>query len=156
MNMFENARSLEAMLAIEGMTQKKLADILGTSQSYVANKIRLLAFSAQAQKKILEYGLSERHARCILRLPDEEDRLSAIEKAGTMKMNVERCEALVDTVLDEMVRKKRSGINYAERIGHFEESLESALLLLRHSGIRAHMRRDECTENIYFSISIPR
>lgn len=154
MNMFEKAESINAMLKIEGMTQNKLAGVLGVSQSFVANKIRLLSFSRDARDKILEYNLSERHARAILRLDDESDRLIAIEKTHLMKMNVARCEILVDTIIDQKLRESQCGINYSERIGHFENSLESSLSLLREIGIRARARREEVGDMIYFNISI--
>ena len=154
MNMFEKASSIRDMMQIGGMTQARLATVLGVSQSYVANKIRLLAFSDTVRGKILEHSLSERHARCILRLDDEKDQLLAIEKAAAMKMNVARCEILVDTMLDKKLREKVPEANYNERIGHFESSLESSLSLLREIGIRARARREEVGEMIYFNISI--
>lgn len=154
MNMFQKAESINTMLKIDGMTQNKLAGVLGVSQSFVANKIRLLDFSDEAKEKILAYSLTERHARCILRLQDEADRLLAIEKTHLMKMNVARCEILVDTMLDKKLREKVPEANYNARIGHFESSLESSLSLLREIGIRARARREEVGEMIYFNISI--
>ena len=154
MNIFEKAASISAMLKIDGMTQSKLAKILGVSQSFVANKIRLLSFSEEAKRKISEYGLSERHARTILRLQDESDRIVAIEKAHSMNMNVERCEILVDTMLDKEKREAPHGTNYSDRIGHFESSLESSLSLLREIGLCARARREEIGGMIYFNISI--
>lgn len=155
MNMFEKARSIKDMLQMGSMTQDKLAAILGVSQSYIANKIRLLSFSKKAEDKIIEYSLSERHARSILRLKSEEEQLKAIEKAHAMKMNVQRCEILVDTMLDSAIRNtSAAGTNYADKIGHFEASLESSLSLLRQSGIRARAKREEEGNMIYFSITI--
>ena len=154
MNMFEKAESINTMLKIDGMTQNKLASVLGVSQSFVANKIRLLSLSDEAKNKILEYSISERHARCILRLQDDADRILAIEKVHLMKMNVQRCEILVDTMLDEKLREATPSINYKERIGYFESSLESSLSLLREIGLRARAKREEVGETIYFNISI--
>ena len=154
MNMFEKAESINAMLKMDGMTQGKIASMLGVSQSFIANKIRLLGFTEEAKRKITEYSLTERHARCILRLEDDDDRLLAIEKAHAMKMNVARCEILVDTILDHRLREKAPSINFSDRIGHFEESLESSLSLLREIGIRARAKREEVGDIIYFSITI--
>lgn len=153
MNMFEKAESINAMLKMDGMTQGKIASMLGVSQSFIANKIRLLGFTEEAKRKITEYSLTERHARCILRLEDD-DRLLAIEKAHAMKMNVARCEILVDTILDQRLREKAPSINFSDRMGHFEESLESSLSLLREIGIRARAKREEVGDIIYFSITI--
>ncbi len=155
MNMFEEARSIKGMLALGKTTQTRVANALGVSQPYVANKLRLLAFSEEEQSKILEYGLSERHARTVLRLPSGKERLIAIEKAHAMKMNVARCEIMVDTMLDGLCRTKLSDeMNAAERIGYFEEALESSLLLLRQHGIRARSKREEYENLIYFTVCI--
>lgn len=155
MNMFEEAVSIKSMIALGSMTQARVADVLGVSQPYVANKLRLLEYTDEERAKILEYGLTERHARTILRLPTKKERLAAIEKAHAMKMNVYRCEIAVDTMLDEGLRYAvPEGTNYAERIGHFERSLESSLMLLREFGIKALTRKDEDGERIYFSICI--
>lgn len=155
MNMFEEAASIKAMASLKGMTQSKIAGALGVSQPYVANKLRLLEYSESERAKILEYGLSERHARTILRLKTSKERLTAIEKCHVGHMNVSRCEITVDTMLDEACRNAPPrGMNYAERIGHFERSLESSLMLLRSAGIRARARRDESDGRIYFSICI--
>lgn len=155
MDMFEEARSIRAMLSLGKMTQCRIAEALGVSQPYVANKLRLLAFSEEEQAKILEYGLSERHARTILRLPSINERLAAIEKAYAMKMNVARCEIMVDTKLDELCRTKLSSeMNSAERIGYFEAALESSLSILREHGIRARSKREERESFIYFTVCI--
>ncbi len=154
MDIFEEARSVRKMMEMGGMTQGKLAEILGVSQSYIANKLRLLNLSAEAQRKIREYGLSARHARCILRLPGEESRLEAIEKAHAMKMNVERCEIMVDCMLTDGKVLCSDGTNSAERIGNFESSLEASLSLLRRFGIRARAKREEYGKAIYFTICI--
>lgn len=96
MNMFDEARSMKGMIEMLGATQSELAKRLGVSQSYVANKIRLLKLSAECEKKILEGGLSERHARAVLRLDENEERLSALTKISKENLTVAQSEALVD------------------------------------------------------------
>ena len=155
MTMFEEAESIKNMLTLGKMTQAKIAGVLGVSQPYIANKLRLLTYTMQEREKIIKYGLSERHARTILRLSDERERLSAIEKVNAMKMNVARCEIMVDTMNDEYLRiNPPDGENYAERIGHFERSLESSLMLLREAGIKARATRNESGDLIYYTIFV--
>lgn len=155
MNIFEEALSIKSMMALGNMTQSRVAQVLGVSQSYVANKLRLLSYSDEQQQKILEYGLSERHARTILRLQSSDARNCAIEKAHAMKMNVARCEIMVDSMLDEVLHKKAcEENNTAARIGHFELALESSISLLREYGIRARSRREEDENFIYFTVQI--
>ena len=72
MNMFEEASALEGTIKMCKLTQSDIAKKLGVSQSYIANKLRLLSFSESMKAEILSSGLTERHARAVLRLKGEE------------------------------------------------------------------------------------
>ena len=74
LSMFEEAASIQSLISLTGMTQEACAKKLSVSQSYVANKLRLLRLSEGEQEKIEENGLTERHARALLRLEDKEER----------------------------------------------------------------------------------
>lgn len=153
MNMFDEALAVKRMLGVKDMTQKKLAALLGVSQPYIANKLRLLLFSDTVRDLITKYNLSERHARTVLRLPDEKLQIEAIEKIHIGKMNVARTEIAVDCMLND----KRCGIdgeNTAERICSFERALSSSLSLLREFGIRTFSTTEVVGDRIYISISI--
>ena len=154
MNMFDEAESIRKMLSMRDMTQAKLAALLGVSQPYVANKLRLLGFSTAVRESITEAGLSERHARTILRLPTESARLMAVARAKEGRMNVARCEIMVDCMLDKIQSEQNHGENYTERICNFERSLISSLSLLRQFGIKTEAKREGIGDKIYFSICI--
>ena len=101
MTMFDEARAIRAMLSMKKMTQGEIAEMLGSSQSYVANKLRLLKLSECAQEKIVEYGLTERHARGLLRIKNNDELLLMIEKIHKMKLPVAASDALIDAELWE-------------------------------------------------------
>ena len=153
MNMFDEALAVKRMLGVKDMTQKKLAALLGVSQPYIANKLRLLSFSDTVRNLITKYGLTERHARTVLRLPDEGLQIEAIEKIHTGKMNVARAEIAVDCMLND-TETAIGGDNAAERIGSFERALSSSLSLLREFGIRTFSTTEVVGDRIYISISI--
>ena len=67
----EQARGISRVMTLCNMSQEQTARFLGKSQSAVANKLRLLKHSQPVLERMLEKGLSERHARALLRLPDE-------------------------------------------------------------------------------------
>ena len=81
------------------MTQEELARKLGKSQSTVANKLRLLRLTPQVKRLIREYGLSERHARALLHLSDEESQMRAAREVCRKKLNVSQTEDLVHSML---------------------------------------------------------
>ena len=154
MTFFDEARSIEQMMEVRNMTQAKLAEVLGVSQPYIANKIRLLNFSQNEQKLIEDYGLSERHARALLRLSDSEARKEAIEKIKIGRMNVARTEIMVDCMLEESFAKTLPQVNTGERVTHFEDILETSLATLRRFGIGARAKREIFGDKLYISICI--
>ena len=135
MEMFEEARAMSGTLKLCNITQKELAERMGVSQSYVANKLRLLSFSPYLEKLITKYEISERHARAILRLESEEDRLEILEKVISRNLTVRECEALVDLKVDSYAPVIIERAEATEKIDTFTKTLKSSLSTLRSHGI---------------------
>ncbi|UZQ83009.1 ParB/RepB/Spo0J family partition protein [Thermoanaerobacter sp. RKWS2] len=72
LNFIEEAEGYYNLINDHHLTQEQLAKMLGKSQSTIANKLRILKLSKEIKEKLLENDLTERHARALLRLPDEE------------------------------------------------------------------------------------
>ncbi len=154
MNMFEEARALSGMLQMRGMTQTEIAKKLGVSQSYVANKIRLLKFSESLQKTILDTGLCERQARQLLRLDSEEDQRLAIKKIVNSKMTVAQSEAVVDMLIEKEAPKRITRLEQYDRISSFENFISASLESLSAMGITADKRTEIFNKKRYITISI--
>lgn len=99
LNMFEQATSFRRLIDDYGLTQEDLARKMSMSQSAIANKLRLLKLTYAEQRKILEFDLSERHARALLKLNDEADRLEVISKIANEKLTVQSAEELIEKIL---------------------------------------------------------
>ncbi len=153
MNYFDEARSISGMLTMRNMTQSKLSELLGVSQPYIANKVRLLKLSAPMQSAITEAGLSERHARCLLRLPaDKREEALDIIKGG--KMTVAESDLLVDRMLED---KERAGVEFfspARTLHRLEDDIDKALTAFRLFGIPASVKRDNDGNRTYININI--
>ena len=154
MNMFDEARAIDGMLRARDITQQTLAKILGVSQPYIANKLRLLKLPKRVQEDIVLKGLSERHARTIMRLCDEDAMLTATERAACGKMNVYQTEIMVDGMLERELCERWQGDTDAERIFHAEEIIEASLSNLRAFGIGARSRKEKHGDKLYISIAI--
>ena len=135
MDMFDEARAMSGTLQLCHITQKELAERMGVSQSYVANKLRLLAFTPYVEKLIKKHSISERHARALLRLENEEDMLEILEKVVTRELTVRECEALVDIRVDSYAPKVIEKAESLARIDTFLETLKRSLNTLRSLGI---------------------
>lgn len=98
-DMFAQAAAFRYLMERYHMTQQEIAEAVGSSQSSVANKLRLLRLSTVEQEQIRHAGLSERHARTLLRLQSPKKRLQALEVVRREQLTVKDTEALVDAFL---------------------------------------------------------
>lgn len=153
MNIFDEARAIDGMLRMIGATQQELASRLGVSQSYVANKLRLLSFSPEEQAKITGHGLSERHARAILRLSGEK-RSEALNKTIERRLTVRECEALVDFMHDGEAPRLIGRAETGDRIKKFTDTLEESVRTLRSLGIEATVSRSYHGRKSYVTVCI--
>ena len=154
MNMFEEARALRGMISMCALTQSEIAKRMGVSQSYVANKIRLLNFSEYIQMLILDASLTERHARVLLKIKNEKLQRTAIEKIKAMKLNVAASEVLIDNmVLDEKSSgmKSLSGI---EQVQKFEDIISEGIKTLLASGFKITKSTDVFGRKKYITVCI--
>ena len=153
MNMFEKARAIRGMLSLCSTTQEQIARKMGVSQSYVANKMRLLNLSPEMQERILEAGVSERHARALLRLTDEKKRNEALEKIISGKLTVKDSEALIEVLHDQdaprLIRSDR-----AHSVELFKSALKSSVATLVSLGIDAHKSESYYGRKTYITICI--
>lgn len=154
MDMFDEARTVLGMIKMMKLTQSEAARQLGVSQSYVANKVRLLSFSPEAEAKIREAGLSERHARTLLRIKDEEVLLACIEKARERRLTVSECEAMVDVAVEAHAPRLIGRAPKNERIDRFIEFLNTSLESLGALGITTHKEIGIYNNTRYITIRI--
>ena len=99
LNMFEQAYGFKKLIENHHLTQEEVARRLSMSQSAVANKLRLLRLSYEEQRLILESGLTERHARAVLRIDRPQQRLFALRYAAENKLTVQALEEYIESAL---------------------------------------------------------
>ena len=92
---FDEAVGYASLINDHGFTQEELAKKIGKNQSTIANKIRLLKLPESIKKLILMNNLTERHARALLRLPDDELKMKVVKQIIRKKYNVKDTEMLI-------------------------------------------------------------
>lgn len=105
--MFEQAEAFRRLIDEFMLTQEEVARRVSLSQSAVANKLRILRLSREERERILEAGLTERHARALLKIAEEDLREPVLTHIIENKLNVSNTEAYIDRILDEISRRKR-------------------------------------------------
>lgn len=146
LSMFEQAGAIAALIAIYSLTQEQIAAHLSASQSYVANKLRLLKLSEQERELITEGRLTERHARACLKIKDEDMRISVIEHVIAHGLNVSATEEYIDRKLC-MLSEKRVPQNARKRklilkdMRLFYNSIDKAIDIVKQSGAKVFSER---------------
>ena len=155
---FEEAAAIADYLRRTGVTQEEAAAELGRSASAVANKLRLLRLSPACQALLLERGLTERHARALLRLEDEEERLTAARRAADRGWNVAQTEQYVERRLQELQTAAPAGRRtyILKDVRLFLNSVDRGLRIVREAGVEAKCLREDTEEEIVMTIRIPR
>ena len=151
LDFIEEARGISALMSRWAMSQEQAARVIGKSKSAVANKLRLLRHSDAVLLSIREQGLTERHARALLRLPTEEDKLRTISIISRQAMSVAQAEKYIAQLL-------QGGDNAAPKanVGAFLNSLSQSLARIQKSGIPAISERRETDSQIVLTITIPK
>ncbi len=150
---FEEATGIKDLISRTGMTQAEAAKRIGKSQSCVANKLRLLSLSPELRNKLRQSGMTERHARALLVLP-EDKRDAALSQMIARQMTVEKAEEYIQSLLSPKTQPKRK--IYIKDIRLFINTIDRSLRLLSTQGIRARSDKTEDAEYIYYSIAIPK
>lgn len=154
MSMFDEAKSIATMMKMRNLTQGEVAKMLGVSQSYVANKLRLLKLDESMQERIIKADLSERHARAILRLKSDEDRSKALDKICERGLSVAESEALVDMLSLTEVPTVFGKAKALSTIDAFIDSIKQSLAIIRSSGADAKSKIKYENNKVYISICI--
>ncbi|MBQ8208040.1 MAG: ParB/RepB/Spo0J family partition protein [Clostridia bacterium] len=159
LNIFETARAIKKLIDNFKLTQEEVAKKLSMSQSAVANKLRLLRYTEEEEKLILENHLTERHARALLKLPEPRDRIKAINVVIRAHMNVNATEAYIEKLLEEDITECESNnmrkIPIIKDIRLFYNSLDRALEIVKSAGVEISSKKREDDNGVTIEINIP-
>ena len=147
----DEAAGIARLMDEWSMSQEQAARLLGKSQSAVANKLRILRHSRPVLNALRENGLTERHARALLKLSTEPEKLTAIAVIARMGMSVARTERYIEELLAGKAEKVGK-VN----VGAFLNNLNQTLQRIQQSGIPAVSERRETDSQIVLTITIPK
>lgn len=161
---FEEAEGIYNIINRFGLSQTETAARLGIAQSTLSNKLRLLRLNETLRERITVCGLTERHARTLLRLP-ESQREDALDRIIAEDMSLRQTEDLVDGMLNprtEEVDVKKSAAENSEPVRKiaigdvrlFTNSLSKLICTLQNAGIKASSRKYETEKYIEYKVRI--
>lgn len=156
LSFFEEAAAIGQLIDHFGMTQTEVAKRLSKSQSALSNKLRLLKLPVDVRYFIEKEGLTERHARALLRLEGEKDIWAALNIIKEKGLNVEKTEKLIDSLCDNKVKAKRNVVRVFRDVRIFVNTVNKAIETMKASGIDAETDRTETDDYIEFRVKIPK
>lgn len=151
LDFIEEAQGIARLMDNWSMSQEQVARLLGKSQSAIANKLRLLRHSDGVLRALRQNDLTERHARALLKVPTEPEKMAVIDAIVRMNMSVARTERYIDDLLSG--KESRTG---RVNVGSFLNNLHQGLQRIQLSGIPAISERRETDSQIVLTITIPK
>lgn len=148
----EEARGLSRLMQLGRLSQEQAAARVGKSQSAIANKLRLLRHSIPVLDALRKANLTERHARALLKLPREEDKLITIEYVASQHLTVSQTERYIAELLAGKSPPPPS--RRSPNIRAFLTGLTEGLAKIQSAGIPAVSQRQETEREITFTITI--
>lgn len=157
LDFWEEAKALERLTTVYGLSQEEAAAKVGKSQSAVANKLRLLRLPQEVLALLRKYGFTERHARALLRLPTPEAQAAGADLLVKEGWTVARTEKYVEEVLRNQTKGKKTRPPLLIRdVRFFLNSLDHSLAVMRSAGVAAQCQRKEEGDDLLLTIRIPK
>jgi len=159
LHFFEEAEGFLSLMREHGLTQDELARRLGKNQSTVANKMRVLKLPAAVKEQIVIYKLSERHARALLRLHNEQAQLKLIKDIKHKNMSVKLTEELVERTLEKLYGEEpeKNGqrvICLMRDYRIYLNTIKKALARIQKNGVKVRYSACESKDKVTVSIEL--
>ena len=158
----EEAEGYYHLITEQGFRQEELAQKIGKSQSTIANKIRLLKLSPLIKKILADNNLTERHARALLKLHDEQLQLKVLKTVCEKNLNVKKTEELVERAIDKYTRSvvqtdvEKKLTRSIKDIRIFVNTIRQSIDIMKKSGVNAKAAQIDRGEYIEFIVRIPK
>lgn len=153
---FEEAEGIRRLMIEWNMSQSEVSARLGKAQSTVANKLRLLRLTPLERERIVAARLTERHARALLRLDGENERLEALDYIIANQLTVADSEQYIDRLLSEETPRRAMRLQIVKDYRIYINTLSKAVEVLRRSGVDARSKQVENDDFITYTVTIPK
>ncbi|MFD2045637.1 nucleoid occlusion protein [Ornithinibacillus salinisoli] len=159
LTVIEEAVAYAKLLDMHQLTQEALAQRLGKNQSTIANKIRLLKLPEVVQQALLNKQITERHARALIKLDEEEKQIRILQEIIEHELNVKQTEERIATINQskEKQKKKRpklKGVNKDIRIAM--NTIRQSLSMVSDTGIELESDEQDLDDYYQITIKIPK
>lgn len=160
LNFIEESLGYENLIKEHNFTQQQLAEKLGKNQSTIANKLRILKLPDTVKQYLVENALTERHARALLKLPNEELMMEIIQKVVKQELTVKKTEKLINDTLEALKAdsepEKKQNIKCSMGIRIYLNTLKQAYDAIKNTGIEAKYNEIDKGDYMEIVVKIPK
>ena len=152
LNPIDEAQAYEQLMQLNDLTQTQLAQDIGKSQSYVANKLRLLKLAEPVQEHLAKGELSARHGRAILGL-SEEDQVKLAEEVVKQGLSVKETEERAAKLANpKPAVKKKAVVRYGRDMQLQINTIKQAVKLAKESGMKVKVTEAKSPDEYQITI----
>ncbi|RAA61852.1 nucleoid occlusion protein [Burkholderia multivorans] len=148
----EEAEAYQKLLELGDTTQSELAQSVGKSQSFIANKLRLLKLAPKVLTKLSEGKITERHARALLSLSHEKQE-EMLQIIIDQHLNVKQTEARVKAKVGPE-KVKAVPLQFAKDLTKARETLQNSFETIEQSGIRVEQKERDHDDYLEIKIRV--
>ena len=146
----EEAESFKQLMGFFGLTVDKLAERMGKSPSVIFGRLRLLKLDSAVREAVVKAGITEKHARSLLKLDDPAAQLAVIQKIEEQGLTTRETDQWVNLTVADMQEKKQEKPVPKEKTLNNVRDVRIVLNLLRHmtrdlkrDGLKVEMNQKE-------------
>lgn len=151
----EEAEAYQRLLDLNHLTQTELADQLGKSQSFIANKLRLLKLSRPVQQAILNRKISERHGRALVKLNPEQQQ-QMLREIENNRLSVKETEKRVSRLVVPRMRPKKSKIKGVTKdVRLAVNTIKQSVKMIKDTGVDVNVTEETTADTQKIIIEIP-
>ena len=168
LNPIDEAQAYNNLMKLNNLTQTTLAQNIGKSQSYVANKLRLLKLTPKVQSYLASGEISPRHGRCLVGL-SEKDQGRVLDEILTHNLNVSETEKIVKNVeqyfagknakdkeKEQAERTRRAANRIPKDLKVQINTIKKAIKLAQQSGIKVKFKENNDPDDYMITIELKR
>ena len=153
---FDEAEAIAKLISAWKVSGEEAARRLGLAPSTLSNKLRILKLEPAVRKIVMEKGLTERHARELLRIPSEKGREEAAKFVAERELNVPKTVRYIDKLLENEKPKRKKPKFVVKDLRLFINTFEHAVEVMNSAGLCAVSKVFENEESITYSVSVPK
>ena len=159
LSVIEEAQAYQQLIKMHSLTQEALAQRLGKSQSTIANRLRLLSLPDEIKQGLIDRVITERHARALIKLKEEDLQLKFYQKIIEQQLNVRETDEMIKQFLEKgqaekKQRPKRKFISKDIRIA--TNTIRRSLKMIQDTGIKVETEEEDFDDYYQITIKVPK